>query len=128
MKNNEISPGVFISGILVSPTAREKMLKMILEWSDSDKFKLIESAFSLSYSNRGPKGKMIGYYIEEISEIALEGLDERSKLYNIENEKSILEDFLNNVISFGPKTIQLQNEFKKSGMSVESFVKEMLIY
>ena len=40
----------------------------------------------------------------------------------------MLEDFLNNVISFGPKTIQLQNEFKKSGMSVESFIKEMLIY
>lgn len=128
LKNNEISPGAFISGILTSPTAREKMLKMILEWSDSDKFKLIESAFSLSYSNPGPKGKMIGYYIEKISDIALEGLDERSKLYKIKNEKSILEDFLNNVISFGPKTIQLQNEFKKSGMSVESFIKEMLIY
>ena len=128
LKNNEISPGAFISGILTSPTAREKMLKMILEWSDSDKFKLIESAFSLSYSNPGPKGKMIGYYIEKISEIALEGLDERSRLYKIKNEKYMLEDFLNNVISFGPKTIQLQNEFKKSGMSVESFIKEMLIY
>ena len=46
----------------------------------------------------------------------------------IKNEKSILEDFLNNAMSFGPKTIQLQNKFKKSGMSVESFIKEMLIY
>ena len=71
---------------------------------------------------------MIGYYIEKISEIALEGLDERSKLYKIKNEKYMLEDFLNNVIFFGPKTIQLQNEFKKSGMPVENFIKEMLIY
>jgi len=55
-------------------------------------------------------------------------IEDNSKLYKIKNEKSMLEDFLNNVISFGPKTIQLQNEFKKSGMSVENFVKEMLIY
>ena len=76
--------------------------------------------------------------IRKLKKIPLEYVDLRStkfydyfdeKLSNkIKNEKSILEDFLNNVISFGPKTIQLQNEFKKSGMSVESFIKEMLIY
>ena len=85
---------------------------MILEWSDSDKFKLIESAFSLSYSNPGPKGKMIGYYIEKISDIALEGLDERSKLYKIENEKSILEDFLNNINDIDKFFKYLKDEYK----------------
>ncbi len=128
MKGYEISPTAFIAGILTSPSALDKTIEMIMNWSDSDKSTLIESAFSLSYSNPGPKGKMIGYYLEKIAEIAIEGLDERAKMLGIKNERSLLEELLIEILSKGPKTIQLQNNFKKSGLSLKNFIKDMLTY
>lgn len=128
IKGYEISSTAFMAGILTSPSAKDKTIQMIMDWSDSDKSTLIESAFSLSYSNPGPKGKMIGYYLEKIAEIAIEGLDERSRILGIKNERSLLEELLIEILSKGPKTIQLQNNFKKSGLSLKHFIKNILTY
>ena len=128
IKGYEISSTAFMAGILTSPSAKDKTIQMIMDWSDSDKSTLLESAFSLSYSNPGPKGKMIGYYLEKIAEIAIEGLDERSRILGIKNERSLLEELLIEILSKGPKTIQLQNNFKKSGLSLKRFIKNILTY
>ena len=48
----------------------------------------------MSFSNLGPKGKTIGHWLEFLSQLALDGLDERSNYYQIQNERPFLEKSL----------------------------------
>ena len=81
-------------------------------------------AFDLSFSNGGPKQKSIGYWLEYLSQLALDGLDERSKLYNIKNERPLLELDLKNIINNGPETLQIQKKLNKSEQTLKSFINE----
>mgnify|MGYP007000039004 len=51
-----------------------------------------------------------------------------SRILGIKNERSLLEELLIEILSKGPKTIQLQNNFKKSGLSLKRFIKNILTY
>tara|TARA_B100000902_G_scaffold66518_1_gene72918 strand:- start:1554 stop:2834 length:1281 start_codon:yes stop_codon:yes gene_type:complete len=128
LKGDEIIPTAFMVGLLCAPETRNKTIEMINSWSELDKSILIESAFSVSFASNGPKGKMIGEYLEKISELAIEGLEERSKKFKIKNEKPFLEKFLHDILSNGTKTTQIQNKYHKTNLSLKSFIKENLTY
>tara|TARA_Y100000746_G_scaffold231212_1_gene244469 strand:+ start:844 stop:2139 length:1296 start_codon:yes stop_codon:yes gene_type:complete len=123
-KGKDILPAAFLVGLLTSKKTRDTLLDEIDSWSKKDRDDLSKCAFDLSFSNIGPKQKTIGYWLEFLSQLALDGLDERSKLYNIKNERPLLEMELKNIINNGPETLQIQNKLKKSGQTLKSFINE----
>ena len=123
-KGKDIVPAAFLVGLLTSKKIRDMLLDEVTSWSEKDRDDLSKSAFDLSYSNFGPKQKRIGYWLEFISQLALDGLDERSRFFNLKNERPLLEMELKNIINNGPETLQIQKKLKKSGQTLKSFINE----
>ena len=111
-------------GLLTSKKTRDTLLDEVTSWSEKDRDDLSKCAFDLSFSNVGPKQKSIGYWLEFLAQLALDGLDERSKFYNIKNERPLLEMDLKNIMNNGPETLQIQKKLKKSEQTLKSFIKE----
>ena len=99
-------------------------MEELTSWTDSDRRCLSESAQSIDFLNDGPKNKTIGYWLEYLCQLSLDGLDERSRILNIKNEKILLESKLKNLISQGTATRQIQDAYKKSGQTLKSFIRE----
>ncbi len=123
-KGKDIIPAAFLVGLLTSKKTRNTLLDEVTSWSEKDRDDLSKCAFDLSFSNVGPKQKSIGYWLEFLAQLALDGLDERSKFYNIKNERPLLEMDLKNIMNNGPETLQIQKKLKKSEQTLKSFIKE----
>jgi glutamate--cysteine ligase len=123
-KGNELAPAAFLSGLLTTEKVRDILMEELTSWTDSDRHCLSKSAQSVDFSNDGPKNKTIGYWLEYLCQLSLDGLDERSKILNIKNEKILLESKLKNLISQGTATRQIQDAYKKSGQTLKSFIRE----
>jgi len=123
-KGMEFAPAAFLAGLLTAPNTRDKALDIVSKWSEKDRKQLIQSAYDLSYNQMGPANKSIGDWLEFWADLALQGLDERDKIFGIRNERSFVESFLKNVLLLGPKTIQTQNAFKESGVSIHNFLRD----
>ena len=111
-KGDEMMPATFLAGLLTADKTRGHLLDEILTWKDEDRIRLSENALSVDFSNNGPKNKSIGYWLEFLCQLSLNGLDERSNTLNIKNERGLIETKLKNLISKGTKTKQIQEEFK----------------
>ena len=109
-KGDEMMPAT-LAGLLTADKTRGHLLDEILTWKDEDRIRLSENALSVDFSNNGPKNKSIGYWLEFLCQLSLNGLDERSNTLNI-NERGLIETKLKNLISKGTKTKQIQEEFK----------------
>ena len=123
-KGSELSPAAFAIALLTVKNTRDVLLNEVISWSEEEKKILSESAGEISFSNLGPKGKTIGHWLEFLSQLALDGLDERSNYYQIQNERPFLEKTLTDVLSKGTMTSRISHEFKKSGQSLKGFIKE----
>ena len=123
-KGDEIIPAAFLTGLLTANKTRGYLLDEILTWKDEDRICLSENALSVDFSNNGPKNKSIGYWLEFLCQLCLDGLDERSNTLDIKNERALIESKLKSLISKGTKTKQIQDEFKNSGQTLKSFIKE----
>jgi gamma-glutamylcysteine synthetase len=123
-KGDELTPAAFLSGLLTTEKVRDILMEELTSWTDSDRHCLSKSAQSVDFSNDGPKNKTIGYWLEYLCQLSLDGLDERSKILNIKNEKILLESKLKNLISQGTATRQIQDAYKKSGQTLKSFIRE----
>lgn len=123
-KGMEMAPAAFLAGLLTAPNTRSEALNVVLRWSKKERNELISTAHDLSYDQSGPENKPIGDWLSFFSNLSLQGLDEREKLLKIKNETSLVRSFLENVLSNGPKTIQVQNEFQKMGLSIQAFLKD----
>lgn len=123
-KGSEIIPAVFLAGLLTTEKTRENLLEEIMTWTDKDRLRLAKSAYSVNFSNDGPKNKSIGYWLEYLGQLSLDGLDERAKAFKIKNEKPILDTKLKKLISNGTETTQVQHRYKNSGQTLKSFIKE----
>jgi hypothetical protein len=110
--------------LLTAPNTRSEALNVVLGWSKKERNELISTAHDLSYDQSGPENKPIGDWLSFFSNLSLQGLDEREKLLKIKNETPLVRSFLENVLSNGPKTIQVQNEFQKTGLSIQAFLKD----
>ena len=97
---------------------------MISDWTDLDYNKLFQTANELSFSAKGPGGRKIGDWLSLLSKLSLEGLDRRSTLYSIKNERPLLETLLNDILMNGPMTLQVQKNYMKSGLPLDSFLFE----
>lgn len=118
----ELSPAAFMAGLLTNNSSREILLEMINNWSQQDIINLNETAKDLSFSNIGPEGKSIGHWLEKLAELSIKGLDSRSLDFGIENERPLLESYLNDILNNGSQTVQIQKKFKKSNLSLNNFI------
>ena len=123
-KGMEMAPAAFLAGLLTAPNTRSEALNVVLGWSKKERNELIATAHDLSYDQSGPENKPIGDWLSFFSNLSLQGLGEREKLLKIKNETPLVRPFLENVLSNGPKTIQVQNEFQKTDLSVQAFLKD----
>lgn len=123
-KGMEMAPAAFLAGLLTAPNTRSEGLNVVLGWSKRERNELIATAHDLSYDQSGPENKPIGDWLSFFSNLSLQGLDERETLLKIKNETPLVRSFLENVLSNGPKTIQVQNEFQKMGLSIQAFLKD----
>ena len=123
-KGMEMAPAAFLAGLLTAPNTRSEALNVVLGWSKKERNELIATAHDLSYAQSGPENKPIGDWLSFFSNLSLQGLGEREKLLKIKNETPLIRSFLENVLSNGPKTIQVQNEFQKMDLSIQAFLKD----
>ena len=72
----------------------------------------------------GPEKKPIGDWLEFWAELSLKGLNEREKIFEIKNERPLVQSFLEDVLARGPKTIQTQNMFQKTNASLHDFLRQ----
>ncbi len=89
-----------------------------------DRKKLIKTAHNLSLNQLGPENKSIGDWLEFWAELSLKGLNEREKIFEIKNERPLVQSFLKDVLARGPKTIQTQNMFQKTNASLHDFLRQ----
>jgi hypothetical protein len=125
MKGHEICPPAFLAGLLTTKNVRETLLDIVSKWSKADRKKLIISANNLSLDKTGPSGKKIHDWLEILADLSLSGLDARSTFYKIKNERELLEPMLQNLISKGPKTLQIQKKYQNSKLSLDSFLLDL---
>ena len=123
-KGMEMAPAAFLAGLLTAPNTRSEALNVVLGWSKKERNELIATAHDLSYDQSGPENKPIGDWLSFFSNLSLQGLDERETLLKIKNETPLIRSFLENVLSNGPKTTQVQNEFQKMDLSIQAFLKD----
>ena len=89
LKGQELAPVAFIVGLLTAKKSRESLFEIIKNWSKKDRIALIDLANDISFENIGPEGKSVGEWLEILSALALQGLDERCAFLNIKNERKM---------------------------------------
>ena len=80
----------------------------------------------MDLSQIGPGGVSCGEWLKIISNLALQGLDERAKLFKIESERKFLEPFLSEALEQS-WTIRTQDAFKKSDDGVLHYLQNNYI-
>jgi glutamate--cysteine ligase len=123
-KGMEMAPAAFLAGLLTGVKVRSNLLKTVSRWSPKERKNLIGIGNDLSFTHIGPENKTVGEWLEFLSSLALNGLDEREKLFEIKNERPLVQPFLEDVLSNGPKSIQMQIAFRKEGGSLKAFLKD----
>lgn len=123
----EMAPVAFWTGILTVKESRERLMSIIRKWTQSERLALQKSVEKIDISVMGPERKTLEEWIHTFCEIALAGLDQRVKTFNLENERIYLEPYLDLIRSGGVLSLSIQEAFKKSGQSLRSFIIERLV-
>ncbi|MBN4080748.1 hypothetical protein JYT44_00145 [Caldithrix abyssi] len=123
-KGMEMAPAAFIAGLLTAPRTRMAGFETVSRWSREDRIKLIKNAHNLSFNQMGPENKTVGAWLEFWAELAIQGLDEREKIFRIKNERPLAQSFLEDLLSQGPKSIQTQKAFQKMNISMHAFLRD----
>ena len=116
---HELAPIAFWTGLLTTDKAREKALDVVKQWSSQERASLNKSALNLDSSQIGPNGKSFEYWNKWAGELALEGLAERRK-----NEESHFKPFFESVLSDGPFSLQVQNDFTDREILLKDYLNE----
>ena len=116
---HELAPIAFWTGLLTTDKTREKALDVVKQWSSQERASLNKSALNLDSSQIGPNGKSFEYWNKWAGELALEGLAERRK-----NEESHFKPFFESVLSDGPFSLQVQNDFADREILLKDYLNE----
>ncbi|MBL7030958.1 MAG: hypothetical protein ISR89_07315 [Candidatus Marinimicrobia bacterium] len=122
-KGMEMAPAAFLAGLLTGERARTNLLDVVSRWSFEERKNLIEIGNNLSFNQVGPENKTVGEWLAFLSDLALSGLDERGTLFEIKNERPLVQPFLDDVLSNGPISIQTQKAFRNAGGSLRDYLK-----
>ena len=116
---HELAPIAFWTGLLTTDKAREKALDVVKQWSSQERASWNKSALNLDSSQIGPNGESFEYWNKWAGELALEGLAERGK-----NEESHFKPFFESVLSDGPFSLQVQNDFADREILLKDYLNE----
>ena len=116
---HELAPIAFWTGLLTTDKTREKALDVVKQWSSQERASWNKSALNLDSSQIGPNGKSFEYWNKWAGELALEGLAERGK-----NEESHFKPFFESVLSDGPFSLQIQNDFADREILLKDYLNE----
>jgi hypothetical protein len=83
---------------------------------------LQRASCALNLDAEGPCGKTMRMWMEEVCDIALDGLDRRAELYGIQSEIVFLDGYVQEFFEKGPVSLRRQAEFEQSGMELLSFL------
>lgn len=118
----EFAPVAFWAGLLLEDETQNDIFAIVKEWTLEDRKKLNLSAYKLDLAQTGPNNKSIEEWINIICELSLRGLSKRSKKYNIENEKTFLEEYLGVFYERGIPSLYTQKIHARSGKTVKEFI------
>ena len=120
----ELAPVAFWCGLLTAEKTRKHILDLVLEWTQEERVALNLAAESLNLTQIGPQGKTLGRWLKIVSDVAIQGLEERMIFFKIESEKKYLEPYLEKALE-KLWTVRTQDSFKKSGLNINTYLKEV---
>lgn len=120
----EMAPVAFWTGMLMSDQSRDTIIGILDEWTDEDRLTLEAAVKKLDVSQSGPNRKTLEEWLFILCDIAISGLEDRAKKYNWDNEDKYLTPFINHIKSNGIFTLCTQDDYKKSGLSLNQFLME----
>lgn len=123
----EMAPVAFWTGILTVKDSRMQLVNIIRKWTNSDRRALQKTVEKIDTSASGPQGKTLEEWIHIFCDIALQGLDQRSKKFDWENERIYLEPYLDMIRSGGILSLSIQEAFNQSRRSLQSFILERIV-
>lgn len=104
----ELAPAAFWLGLTYEQNIRNEALQIINSWRLTDKQRFQIQAESLdSFTNQNNSFKKT---LEKVLDLSLRGLDERSKLLNIQSERIYLESYLDKIATDGIPSFSRQRE------------------
>ena len=120
--NHILAPVAFLTGLISDNSLRDKLINEFLSWSPEDRKEWNKIALRLDADQIGPKKRKFIDWTKWAGEIAIEGLQKR----NLDETKYFLE-YYQNVVDRGSLSIQMQNDFRSSGKTLEKFIFDKIV-
>ncbi|MBT3299950.1 MAG: hypothetical protein HN657_05685 [Candidatus Marinimicrobia bacterium] len=118
----EMAPIAFWLGLLSEKVTQDELTKLFDPLGIDDRKLFNKNARTLDLNQEAPKNQLMGEWLKKICNIALKGLDERSKNLNIENERKYLEPYLKIFFNYGFISLHRQKIFLQSGLDLKTFL------
>ena len=112
-----LSPVAFLTGLVSEKAIRKKLINEFISWSAEERVLWNQKASILDVNQSGPRHRTFFDWIKWVGEFAIQGLEKRGY-----SETKYFLEYYNNIIKNGPLSIQVQKEFKSSGLSLEKFI------
>ena len=119
----ELAPAAFITGLLQAPCCLDVVAETVASWTLEERYEAIEKSKTIDLSQIAFDRKSFRHWNEKLFELSLEGLDERAEQLCIPSERIYLEPFVEQFLSKGPCTLQIQEEFASSGKTLKEFIR-----
>jgi len=120
----ELAPLAFWLGLLTGIETKTKVLDLALSLSPEERKQLIKNSATLDLGLEGPRGQNMKHWMKIVLDLVLEGLDERSRMFKIENERIFFDNYLEDFFSNGFMSLKIQNEFSSSGLILNQYLKK----
>jgi len=118
----ELAPVVFWTALMERGEIRKKILDQLTNWTHEDRQKLITQASRLDLDQIGPMSCKIVRWVEWLVDVINDALVERSERLQIESEAKLFMPFIDSVLSRGIFTLQTQENFAQTKMTVKDFI------
>ncbi|MFQ6612959.1 MAG: glutamate-cysteine ligase family protein [Fidelibacterota bacterium] len=119
----ELAPAAFWVGLLTGEKTRNKALDFAKSISAEERVQLNNLAFTLDLSAKGPRERSLRTWLEQVVDLALTGLEERSQLLGIKNERIFLDSYLEEFFKNGFMSIQVQSAHSRRGIPLIAYLR-----
>lgn len=120
----EMAPPAFWLGLLTGIETRLKVMDLARGLTLTERLQLIKNSAVLDLKQPGPHGHNMEYWMKIVLDLALEGLDERSRMFKIENERIFLDNYLEDFFSNGFMSLKVQKDYSSSGLTLDQYLKK----
>lgn len=118
----EMAPAAFWLGLLTAKKTRTQVMALLKKWTVEDRKKLHKLASRLDLNINVIGNISFKQGLDQVCDLAMSGLDERSETLHIKNERSLLEDYVNEINTHGLPSLRRQKDFAESRVSLREFL------